>query len=378
VVLQGTIDPTGEAEPTSGKTAIIANAGVSPLVVNDLSDGNGVIRIEKLWFRGGQGLALDVARLAGRVELVRNRVSGYSSFDINGADHRFGLAAAGFAPGSEEPGEAEARGEFLAKRNYIDNRDVPFEIGDDNGISLLRCRFNRVEILRNTVYTRGESIEIESCANPEGEIRIAANDVITDAAISVRAPLTDAPRFDQHGGHPASIKVAAAEAARLVIANNRVRMWGETTAVCIMPGLVNEGDVVIRDNHCSMDGQFAGLLGGWAGTPGLFGPFYLSNANVRDNRFDGTAYLGIAFSDFAFTGFNPGEDQDLINQGHDNVFTGNDLSELSTTRAALYFGDSTHDNQFMGDPGGAVEDYGTNNDVTAAANSAQFDPQGKF
>ena len=63
------------------------------------------------------------------------------------------------------------------------------------------------------------------------------------------------------------------------VADNRVRMWGEPTAVRIMPGLVNaDADLRIRGNHCSMGGQFAGLPGGWVGTPGLFGPFFLSNA----------------------------------------------------------------------------------------------------
>jgi arylsulfatase A-like enzyme len=365
IILEGGKNPTGEAEPGGPRIAIIANAGTSPLVVNDLSDGSGVIRIEKLWFKGGQGLALDVARLAGRVELVRNRISGYSSFVLNGADHRFGLAAAGFAPGIDYDSMPLSGGEFIAKRNYIDNRDVPFDIGDDNGISLLRCHFDYVQIINNIVNTRGESIEIESCANPEGFVKIANNEIITDAAISVRAPLTVAPRFDQPGGHPAAIKVAAAEAGRLVIADNRVRMSGWPTAVCIMPGLVNDGRNVIRDNHCSMDGQFAGLLGGWAGTPGLFGPFYLSNATIENNRFDGTSYLGIAFSDFAFTGFNPGDSQDLVNEGHDNVFSGNDMTGLSTSGPALYFGDNTHDNQYFGDPSGPVENYGSNNSFSA-------------
>jgi hypothetical protein len=92
---------------------------------------------------------------------------------------------------------------------------------------------------------------------------ISGNDVVTDAAVSARAPLTRAPRLHPPRGHPASLKVAGAEAARLTIADNRVRMWGEPTAVRIMPGLVNaDADLRIRGNHCSMGGQFAGLPGG--------------------------------------------------------------------------------------------------------------------
>ncbi len=364
VILEGAIDPTGPDNPTSPRAAMLHNAGISPLVISDYSDGSGVIRVENLWFNGGQGLAVDVTRVSGKVELVNNRVTGYSAFFIDGASHRFALAAAGFAPGSDDPENAPHAGDFLAMGNHIDNRDEPFEIGDDNGISLLRCRFDRIDILNNTVYTRGESIEIESCANPAAVVNISGNDIITDAAISDRAPLTVAPRLEIPGGHPASLKVAAAEAAQLIISGNQVRMWGESSAVCIMPGLVNpEGSVLISDNHCSMDGQYAGLLGGWAGTPGLFGPFYLRNADIRDNVFEGTAYLGIAFSDFDFTGFNPGEAMDLVNRGRGNVFRGNNLEGLQTDRAALYYGDNARDNVFYGSPGGSVEDYGSNNEL---------------
>jgi len=364
VTIQGLVDPSNLKQAMSLGVTIIRSGGVAPFVISDQSNGEGVIRIERLWFDGGLGLAVEISQIRGRVELIDNRVSGYSSFSYQGIDHRFAFASAGLAPGS-----GELQGEFLALGNYIDNRDIPFEVGDDNGISLAHCQFSLIEIIENDVYTRGESISLEDCANPQARVDIAHNTVISDAAISVRAQTSVPVGLDGNGGHPAAIKVAAGEAASLSIRGNSIELSGASTAVCILPGLLNEAaDILIRRNHCSMDGQFAGLLAGWSGTPARFPPFYLQNARVALNRFEGTAYLGIGFVDFIYEGENPDGIENLANQGHDNTFQGNDLSGLTAERAALYFGPYTYNNVFRGNRGGLAEDHGTGNTVSGPSN----------
>ena len=85
-----------------------------------------------------------------------------------------------------------------------------------------------------------------------------------------------------------------------------------------------EASTWIRDNHCSVSGQFGGLLAGWAGTPGLFPPSYLSNSVVEDNVLEGFGKYGIVFADFLFL---PDSSGDEVNRGHSNLFQGNDLEQ---------------------------------------------------
>ena len=89
-------------------------------------------------------------------------------------------------------------------------------------------------------------------------------------------------------------------------------------------------------------------------------PFYLQNAVVKNNVFEGTARFGVAFLDWIYTGPGSGElDNDLVNQGNRNVFYGNDMSRLRASDAALVFWDETHDDCFSGGTGvGAVIDNG--------------------
>ncbi len=86
MILEGAVDPSGAGIPTDPATAIISNAGIAPIIVFDSSRGDGRIRISNLWFKGGRGRTLEVVSLEGRIEFVNNRISGYSSFSINGTD----------------------------------------------------------------------------------------------------------------------------------------------------------------------------------------------------------------------------------------------------------------------------------------------------
>ena len=81
---------------------------------------------------------------------------------------RFAISAAAI-----DPGAGDLTGTFLAQNNYIDTRDDPFESGDDNGIALQGCHFSRIDIIDNRIFTRGESVEIEGCTNPDARITVA-------------------------------------------------------------------------------------------------------------------------------------------------------------------------------------------------------------
>jgi hypothetical protein len=120
-----------------------------------------------------------------------------------------------------------------------------------------------------------------------------------------------------------------------------------------------------------MSGQFAAVLAGWAGFPAFFPPFYLQNSTVRNNLFDGWAQHGVAFSDFLF---DPSSSQDEWNLGNGNLFEGNSFRGLRTDGVALFFGTSTRNNLFIGDPNGVVIDLGTDNQVSRSAHMIRSRP----
>jgi len=120
-----------------------------------------------------------------------------------------------------------------------------------------------------------------------------------------------------------------------------------------------------------MSGQFAAVLAGWAGFPAFFPPFYLQNSTVRNNLFDGWAQHGVAFSDFLF---DPSSSQDEWNLGNGNLFEGNSFRGLRTDGVVLFFGTSTRNNLFIGDPNGVVIDLGTDNQVSRSAHMIRSRP----
>lgn len=355
VRIEGTGDPSGARTPDPNGVTSITTSGRAPLVIDDRSNAGGLIRIERLWLRDGLLLAVQLQRVNSALELLHNRITGFRG----AAGFRFGIAGAALGPAA-----GHLHGSVKAVGNFLDSRDEPFDLGDDNGIALQGCNFDSIEIRDNRIHTRGESIEIEDCTLPEGEIRIVGNEVSTDAAVSDLAPLASPSGVAGTGGHPAAVKVAGASARTLSIEDNVVTVNGWATAVCIMPGLVNaESRTVIRGNRCAMSGQFAALLGGWAGNPGFFPPFFLRNALVEDNDFRGEAELGIGFLDWTY---RPAASASLVNEASGNVLRGNRMQALRTNQAAVYFGEHTHDNVFVGHPHGAVIDLGTGNVVRGA------------
>lgn len=119
---------------------------------------------------------------------------------------------------------------------------------------------------------------------------------------------------------------------------------------------------LISGNRCTMSGVFAGLLGGFAGNGSAFPQGSLDDAVVTNNTFTGTADFGITMMDFDFP-LLPANN--LVNKAHGNVFRGNDMSGFTPINggASLYFGPSTHDNVFVGNPNGPVVDLGTHNAI---------------
>jgi hypothetical protein len=216
-----------------------------------------------------------------------------------------------------------------------------------------------VEVSRNFVATRGEGIEFESCGGPGSVYVVERNTVVVDAAPSPYGFLVRAGGLQRAGGHPAAIKMAGVSADSFEILKNDITMSGSPAGVCIMANTTNPDSTnKIAKNTCEMDGQFAGLLGGFVAVPGLFPAASLSGTQVRKNVFLGDAELGIALIDLDLLGLPL---LSLINDGHDNVFRKNDLSQLEAATANVFFGVSTFDNLFMGDPGGPVVDLGVGN-----------------
>ena len=250
--------------------------------------------------------------------------------------------------------------------NYIDSTGTPFVSGDDNAIAFVKTHFDSVEYVDNTAITHGESLELEGAV--ASRVDITGNTIstsrLTDSTLARIVTTVGYPRL--HGGHPASIKMAGNDVRTMSIRDNDVVTGGGTsTAVCIMQyepvaSVYPTRSTSITGNRCRMSHIFAGLLAGWAGTPGFFEPGILQNATVADNSFTGSASFGIAALDFRVR-LAPA--QDLVNTSNHNVFRGNDLSGFTPGQASLYLGPSTHDNTFHGDPHGPVVNRGTNNHI---------------
>jgi hypothetical protein len=109
-----------------------------------------------------------------------------------------------------------------------------------------------------------------------------------------------------------------------------------------------------------MNGQFAAILGGWAGTPGFFNPSYMQNANIRENRFIGRGLFGVALVNFSFLKI---PDMTLINKGHDNVVYNNDVKLFRASRHAVELGLLTRDNVLVEDFRGSIRDRGYHNTI---------------
>ena len=140
-------------------------------------------------------------------------------------------------------------------------------------------------------------------------------------------------------GYPGAIKIAASPARQIQVLDNYVLAYGSDLGACMLvtSPQTPEGNLtrtLIKGNTCDLAGSGIALAGGFPFPGGS-----LQNATVVDNTFRGTARWGIGFLDFIA---RPGVPRafSLKNEGHGNVFSHNDMSQLITTAAALQFGPS--------------------------------------
>ena len=371
ITIMGQNDPSVVA-PGQEHTTVIKSTGTAPLVIADTGPEDGEIVVRNLWFDGAQTLAVSFRQIVGTVRMIDNRVSGVQP----GREFRFAMAGAKIGGDNEDTASSadQSRGSNLTgsiylEGNYIDN-DVPFAVGDDNGFAFAGVHLKRIEVTNNYIHA-GEAVEIEGCRGTDAVYIIKGNTIVQTPVVSNLAQLTNAPNLKRHGGHPAAIKPIDAQAKLIVIQDNSIDCRNAyPTAIGIMTGNSNANSkTIIENNHCQMNHQFAGILGGWAGTPGFFDPFYMQNAEIRNNTFSGHALFGLAWLDFNFVNSKgvPVADMAVVNKASNNVVEGTDLSDFSWARAAAYLGPSTHNNTltgpFRGRVRNPVKNDGTDNTI---------------
>ena len=175
---------------------------------------------------------------------------------------------------------------------------------------------------------------------------------------------------ERKGGHPAAIKPVGTQAATIVIRNNTIDgRAAAASAVCIMVGtnLNTQSSTVVSGNTCWQSGQFSAFMGGWAGTPLFFAPFWLNDALVFGNTFSGSSFLGFAFLNFTYASPLPNVvdvQSDSFNRARGNIIAQNDLSSWFSTEADISLGPLTSGNVFRGAFSGIVTDLGTLNVVS--------------
>ena len=369
VTISGTGDPS-VSEISSSPTTVITTTGSAPMAVLDTGGPFGNITIERIWFKGAQTLAVLMLQVRGTFNFVHNRVSDVAP----GNEFRFAVAGAAYGPVAPADSAAitaaftrlgtqdgpRLTGGVIFDSNYIDN-NLPMQSGDDNGFAFAQCHLSRIQITNNVIRA-GEAVEIEGCRGPGAVYIVARNRIVQTDVRSNLAILTNTPGFVRHGGHPAAIKPLDSEAALVVVRDNQVDMRkAHRTAVCILTGNSNdESTTLIENNTCVMGGQFAAILGGWAGTPNFFGPSYMQNASIRNNRFVGRAHVGLGLMNFTYL---KNADMTLINKGHDNVFYNNDVRAFRTSKAAIYLSALTRDNIVIDDLRGRVVNRGIQNSI---------------
>jgi hypothetical protein len=375
VTISGTSDPS-TSDGSGISATVIKASGLAPIAVIDSGSSLGNITIERIWFNGAQTLAVLLLQVRGTFTFSNNKVSGV----LPGKEFRFAVAGAsvGTVPEADSTsinaaltrfGTADGprlTGSVVLNSNVIDN-NVPMAVGDDNGFAFAQCHLKDIRVTNNVIRA-GEAVEIEGCRGP-GAVYVIANNTITQTSTpSNLAQLTNSPGLVRHGGHPAAIKPIDSEAALVIIRGNRIDMSdGPRTGVCIMTGNANDlGSTRIVDNTCVMKGQFAAVLGGWAGTPGFFNPSYMQNTTVHSNRFLGRAMFGFALRNFTFL---QDPTMTLANLGHDNVVYNNDARAFIATRAAVDLGLMTRNNVVINDFRGDVVDRGVKNTVDTQPNS---------
>ena len=361
VTVSGEADPTGSSSDRRGVTVVSTTGGAGSLVVNESANAAlGVVQIRDIWWKGSSIVGLLTENFyRGTLEFTQNRVTGVRPR----GRIRVGIGAARVFPGTEV-----LRGSLVVQDNSINIAGTP-PVLDDNGIALVGTQFNTVDVSRNTVITRGASVQIEGGLG--SSYNVADNTLVTldgeSSPVAQAVVTVGYPRL--HGGVPATLKLAGNDVADLTVLNNSiVTGGGSRNLVCINDFQVPPSRfhpirlTEISGNRCTMSGIFAGLLGGWAGNLSLWRPGTLDDAVVSNNTFVGTAAFGIAMLDFKVP---LAPDNNLVNTSHRDVFRHNDFSAFTAGKATLYFGPSTHDNIFVGALRGTVVNLGRHNVIIA-------------
>ena len=371
MTITGTGDPTVE-NPSVANTTVIKATGAAPMAILDTGRATGKITIRRIWFDGAQTLAIMMLQVVGRLDVLDNRISHV----LPGKEFRFAIAGA--SVGTATPEAASATKKAIASLggsdgpqmtgvvnidgNHIDSSDVPMKSGDDNALAFAGCHLKGIKITHNVIHA-GEAVEIEGCRGTNAVYLISHNTIVQTSVMSNLAQQTNTPGFKRHGGHPVAIKPIDNEAARVFILRNDIDSRAAyRTAACIMTGDSNPASkTVIAGNVCEMNGQFAAILGGWAGTPNFFQPFFMQNTTIVRNIFLGKALLGIALMDFTYL---DNAAMTLTNAGHANSVHDNYATGFLATRAAVFLGPQTTANTIVEDMRGAIVDQGAGNTVT--------------
>ena len=359
--------------PDPSKVTTILNAGSASMAIVDTGPPTGKVTIENVWFKGAKTLAVMALQVRGTLTMRNNRISDV----VPGNEFRFGIVG---AEAQSMPSDIASAADLIATvygsadgprltgavvldGNTIDN-NLPMTRGDDNAVAFAGCHFRSITVSGNTFHA-GEAVEIEGCRGLNAVYRVTSNTIVQSSTPSNLAQLTASPGFTRHGGHPAAIKPLDAEASRIIIRGNRIdTRQAPPSAVCVMTGNINPASTtLIEGNTCLMNGQFAAILGGWAGTPGFFLPSFLHNATIPGNTFRGKALLGVAWLDFTYL---KNASQTLINAASGNVMVANNDSGFVATRAAVNLGPATHGNSIVEGMRGHVVDQGVGNTVVAS------------
>lgn len=340
VTIVGTGDPTVAAPRPSEVTIIEGGTlGLATSIFTVLLPQNarpGAVNVSRLWFDKGHADQITVRSTNTNTTL---RFSYLRATNVTPIAHRLDAIILASSVGRG----VSVRGQIQIDHNYFDIPHPPvLRFVDENPVAIAFDDFSKITIVDNTFISRGEA-EIEFSRNPDATVLYARNYLV------MNAPPSPVARFLAGGlpGYPAAIKIAASPARQIQVLDNYVLAYGSNLGVCMLvtSPQTPEGNLtqtLIKGNTCDLVGSGMAIAGGFPFPGGS-----LQNAIVVDNTFRGSARWGIGFVDFiarpgiprAFT---------LKNEGHDNVFSNNDMSKLITTTAALQFGPSTHDNLFVG------------------------------
>jgi hypothetical protein len=317
------------------------------------TNSGGNVLLERLWIKGAQTMAVMYSRVTGHVVMSRVKITGVRP----GGGFRFGVAGVGKG----------VSGRVTFEHNTIDH-DEPWEgPGDDNGIAFAGANLAFVNITQNFIRA-GEAVEIEGCSGLHSSYLVSRNTIVQTSVRSSLAASTVCLAFPhEQGGHPAAIKLVGNEALYNLVDENQVdTAVADASAVCILTGtnLNLASTTRVSKNTCTMNGQFGAFVGGWAGTPLFFPPFWVNDMFFVENVLNGSAKFGVSFMNFTYiVNGVPLESQTSVSRSHGNFIVNNDMSRFETSHADLFFDVSTSNNVAIGEFRGSIINLGEQNEI---------------